>query len=129
MADARHFAQWDPGVRTSTLVRGEQPGPGAVFEVVVNAGRRGITLVYETVEWDPPSGLVLRAETRWMCSNDTVRIARTDSGSAVTYDAELELRGALRLFDPLLKRTFRKIGDRAAAGLRGVLEDPSRAPS
>ncbi len=127
MADARNFAEWDPGVRSSTLVRGEQPGPGAAFEVVVNAGPRTMTLTYEVVEWEPPRRLVLRGETRSIRSNDTVRIDATDTGSTVTYDAELDLRGLLRLFDPLLGLSFRKIGDRAAAGLRRVLEDPTRA--
>jgi carbon monoxide dehydrogenase subunit G len=127
MADARNFAEWDPGVRSSTLVSGAQPGPGAAFEVVVNAGPRAMTLTYEIVEWDPPRRLVLRAETRVIRSNDTVLIEATDAGSAVTYDAELDLRGVLRIFDPLLAVSFRRIGDRAAAGLRRVLEDPTRA--
>jgi carbon monoxide dehydrogenase subunit G len=127
MADARNFAEWDPGVRSSTLVRGEQPGPGAAFEVVVKAGPRTMTLTYEIVEWEPPHRLVLRAETRAIRSNDTVRVEATDGGSAVTYDAELDLRGVLRLVNPLLGLSFRKIGDRAAAGLRRVLEDPARA--
>ena len=127
MADARNFAEWDPGVKSSTLVRGDEPGPGAAFEVIVNAGPRAMTLTYEIVEWEPPRRLVLRAETRSIRSNDTVLIDATTSGSAVTYDAELNLRGMLRLFDPLLGLSFRKIGDRAAAGLRRVLEDPTRA--
>ena len=127
MADARNFAEWDPGVRSSTLVRGEEPGPGAAFDVVVNAGPRTMTLTYETVEWESPRRLVLRAETRSIRSDDSVRIEATDTGCAVTYDAELDLRGVLRLFDPLLGLSFRKIGDRAAGGLRKVLEGPSRA--
>jgi carbon monoxide dehydrogenase subunit G len=127
MADARNFAEWDPGVRSSTLVRGEEPGLGARFEVVVKAGPRTMTLTYEIVEWEPPRRLVLRAETGAIRSNDTVLISATDGGTAVTYDAELELRGALRLFNPLLGLSFRKIGDRAAAGLRHVLEGPAHA--
>jgi len=46
-------------------------------------------------------------------------------GAVVTYDARLEPRGMLRLADPLLGLAFRRIGDRAAAGLRRVLGNAS----
>jgi hypothetical protein len=40
----------------------------------------------------------------------------------VTYDAELQLKSVLKVADPLLGLAFRRIGDRAAVGLRRVLE-------
>ncbi|CAB4659805.1 unannotated protein [freshwater metagenome] len=40
----------------------------------------------------------------------------------MTYDAELKLNGPLGLADPILRLTFGRIGDRAAAGLIRVLE-------
>jgi uncharacterized protein YndB with AHSA1/START domain len=122
MADARNFAEWDPGVRSSTMVRGEVPGPDAAFDVVVDAAGRAMTLTYEITSWEPPRHLVLRAETRWIRSVDEVTIVASAGGSAVTYDAQLTLKSVLGIFDPLLGRSFRKIGDRAAAGLRRVLE-------
>jgi hypothetical protein len=125
MADARNFAEWDPGVRTSVLVRGVAPGPDAAFDVVVDAGRRAMTLTYEITSWEPPRRLVLRAETRWLRSVDEVTIEPTAGGTAVTYDAQLSLKSGLGIFDPLLRRSFRTIGDRAAAGLRRVLETAS----
>ena len=42
-------------------------------------------------------------------------------GSIVTYDTVLKLKGPLGLADPLLARSFKKIGDRAAAGLETAL--------
>jgi hypothetical protein len=39
----------------------------------------------------------------------------------VTYQAELTLKGPLRALDPLLGLAFKRVGDRAATGLRGAL--------
>jgi hypothetical protein len=56
-------------------------------------------------------------------SLDTITVEPApDGGSRVTYDAVLELRGPLRLADPLLARGFAQVGDRAAAGLRRHLD-------
>jgi hypothetical protein len=44
----------------------------------------------------------------------------------VTYDAELRMNGLLKVVDPLLGLMFKRIGDRAVAGLRLVFsEEPS----
>jgi hypothetical protein len=42
--------------------------------------------------------------------------------TTVTYDARLTLNGPLALLDPLLGAAFRRIGDRATAGLCRVLQ-------
>ena len=49
-------------------------------------------------------------------------VEASGDGSLVTYDADLQLRGVLRIGDPLLALGFGRIGDRAAAGLRDALE-------
>ena len=44
---------------------------------------------------------------------------------AVTYDADLVMRGPAKLADPLVALGFKKMGDDAAAGLAGVLHAPA----
>jgi hypothetical protein len=39
----------------------------------------------------------------------------------MTYDAELTLKGAIKLIDPLFGLAFKRLGDNAAAGLRREL--------
>ena len=39
----------------------------------------------------------------------------------MTYDAALTLKGLLRALDPLLGLAFKRVGDRAAAGLRAAI--------
>ena len=64
------------------------------------------------------SVIVLRAENRSVRSVDTITFEDDDRGTVVVYDAELDAKGIGRLADPLLSMVFRRIGDRAAAGLR-----------
>jgi carbon monoxide dehydrogenase subunit G len=116
MADLANFAEWDPGVSGVEQVVGEGPGADAAFDVVVSAVRP-ITLRYRTTGYEPPTRVVVQASNWWLTSLDTITVRPDDSGSVVTYDAELTLNGLLRVADPLLGRSFRRIGDRAAAGL------------
>lgn len=122
MADLRNFAHWDPGVRRVSQIVGVGGGDGATFDVVVHSLRGELTLRYVTTQHDEPRLVVVEARSRMLTSIDRITIAPdTASGSVVTYDADLRLNGSLRLFDPLLRLMFNRIGRRAGLGLRGVL--------
>lgn len=121
LADLRNFAEWDPGVRKVVQVEGDGGGAQSVFDVTV-AGPRDTTLRYRTLTFDVPTTLVVEAVSTFLRSLDTITVVANGDGSLVTYDAVLDLRGPLRLADPLLRLAFGRIGDRAAAGLRRVLD-------
>ena len=122
LADLGHFADWDPGVTRSEQVAGTGPGPDAAYEVTVAGVGRPLTLRYETVAYDPPRRIEVRAESRFLVSVDVITVEPHEDGCTVTYDADLRLRGVLRLGDPFLALGFGRIGDRAAAGLRTALD-------
>jgi carbon monoxide dehydrogenase subunit G len=122
LADLRNFADWDPGVVEVTQTRGSRPGVDARYDVTVLNGRRRMTLGYRTNDFDPPSRLQVTGTTMLLTSIDTVTVERQAEGTLVTYEARLRLRFPLSLADPLLSRAFRKIGDRAAAGLEAALD-------
>lgn len=119
MADFANVAEWDPSVRRAERL---DPGPltrGARFAVTVGFLGRDSSLTYELTEYDPSARrAVLRGGNATTVSVDTITV---DDDAAVTYDADLQLRGPLRLLDPLLGLAFGRLGDRAAAGLRDVL--------
>jgi hypothetical protein len=120
MADVNHFVLWDPGVKRVRRVAGDGAGVGSAYDLTVQAG--GTTVMrYEVKQYEPPHRLLLVARTAFLTSVDEIRVEASGSGSIVTYDAELTLNGPLRLLDPLLRVAFRRIGDRAAAGLQRVL--------
>lgn len=121
MADLRNFEDWDPGVQSATQLAGDGGGPGAVFDVVVDAPGKGLTLRYETTEYDAPSTVVVKAGSTLFTSLDRIEVRPDGEGSLVTYDAELTLNGPLRLFDLALRPVFQRIGGRANEGLQRAL--------
>lgn len=124
VADLTNFEDWDPGVRRSVQVIGDGTGVGAAYDVTVAAVPRDIVLRYETIEYDAPRSTLVQARNPVFTSEDriTVTPAPEGGGSIVTYDADLRLNGPLVLFDLGLRLVFDRIGDRAAAGLRGALQ-------
>jgi Polyketide cyclase / dehydrase and lipid transport len=120
MADLRNFAEWDPGVRRVAQVQGNGGGPGAVFDVTL-ATKRGNTLRYHTAVFDPPHNIVVIAKTSLITSEDRITVDTDPTGTIVTYDADLRLNGPLRVGDPLLRVGFKRIADRATAGLQQAL--------
>jgi carbon monoxide dehydrogenase subunit G len=122
IADLTNFAEWDPGVRRSVQVDGDGTELGAAYDVTVAAVPRDLTLRYEVVEYDSPRTSLVVARSAMFTSTDRISVVPDGDGSIVTYDAELTLNGPLRLFDPVLRLAFGRIGDRAAAGLRRVLD-------
>ncbi|CAB4323190.1 MAG: hypothetical protein F2520_04660 [Actinobacteria bacterium] len=121
MADLRNFANWDPGVLTVTQVAGDGAGPTSSFDVTVKSVGGGTVLRYETVEYDQPGNLLVKARNSTFTSIDRINIAARGEGSIVTYSAEVLLNGCLSPLNPLLGLVFTRIGDRAAVGLRRVL--------
>lgn len=126
MADLRNFEDWDPGVQKSVQVEGSGPGPDAVFDVTVDAPGKGLTLRYETTEYDAPNSCTVKASSTLFTSLDRITVEPTENGSLVTYDAELTLNGPLGLLDFALKPAFGRIGGRADEGLQQALDGTKR---
>jgi carbon monoxide dehydrogenase subunit G len=122
LADLTNFAEWDPGVESSTQIEGDGPALGAVFEVAVKGVVGTLDLRYHVTEYQAPDLVVARASTRMLTSLDTITVRADGEGSIVTYDADLTLNGVLGLADPGLRLVFGRIGDRAAAGLVRALQ-------
>lgn len=122
MADIRHFADWDPGVANAVQCSGQGPGPSAAYDLTLSTPGHTV-MRYAVTSWQAPTALRLESRTFFLTSIDDIRVvAGADgAGSVVTYDAVLTLNGPLRMFDMGLAFAFRRIGDRAAAGLARAL--------
>jgi polyketide cyclase/dehydrase/lipid transport protein len=114
-------AEWDPGTAAGEMVTPEPVGVGSRFHLVTRFLNRSIPLDYEIEEYEPEERIVLRAENRSIRSVDTITFVDDVRGAVVGYDAQLDAKGVWRLADPILSIAFRRIGDRAAAGLRARL--------
>lgn len=118
VADFRSVAEWDPSVQRAALTTDGAPiRVGAGFRVSVAMLGRTTSLDYEIVELVPGTRVVLRGESRTFVSTDTVTVVPRGTGSELTYDADLALKGVLRLADPVLGFAFGRLGQAAEAGL------------
>jgi hypothetical protein len=125
LAEFSNVGEWDPGVRSARSLSDDPLATGARFEVVVSAMGRDTPLTYETISSEPPRRVVLRAESATLVSLDALRFEPLpDGGTAVTYEADLRLKGLLRAFDPILRLAFGRIGDAARDGLAARLAEP-----
>jgi len=121
MADFANARFWDPSVSEA---RREGEGPiaaGSTFHLVSRFAGRDVPLLYTLVAYEPSTRVVLEAQKPGFVSRDTITVEAAGDGSVVRYDALLELRGARRLFDPVLQRLFTSLGDAATRGMRAAL--------
>lgn len=122
LADMTNAPSWDPGVASATAVGPGPVGEGSEFDLTVSVLGRKLPLRYRVVAHEPPRRVVLRAENGMVRSVDEILVSgRPGGGCAVTYDARLEARVLGAVVDPVLSVLFRRIGDRAMAGLRARL--------
>jgi hypothetical protein len=122
--------EWDPGVIEAEMVTPEPVGLGSRFRLVAAFLGAKVPLDYEIVEYDPPRRVVLTAENRSVRSTDTISFRSGASGATVVrYEALLSLKGVARLAGPLFGLALRRVGDRAADGLRSVLAERATGPS
>ncbi len=122
LADFANAKEWDPGVVEGENLTGGPPGPGSRFRLVATFLGRRVPLEYQITAFDRAQRVVFQADEAMVRSIDEIRLARSGHRTSVTYEADLRLKGPLgRLLDPFLGLAFRRIGDRAAAGLQTAL--------
>ena len=109
-------AEWDPGVEAGEMLTPEPVGVGSRFRLVARFLGRRIPLEYEIVEYDTTSGSC--CEPRTARSVPSTRSRSADDHGPSSSTTRSSTQGLGRLADPLLAIVFRRIGDRAAAGLR-----------
>lgn len=121
LSDFSTAQEWDPGVVEAERLNEAAVGEGTEFRLVAEFLGRKTTLTYRIVEYDPPGAVTFRGENATVISNDRITFAPVGEGTRITYDAELVLKGPLRIADPLLRLAFNRVGDRALAGLKHKL--------
>lgn len=121
LADFSNAPEWDPNTTSSKCVEGEPGEVGSRYEVVTEFGGREMELIYETIEVDRPRKVVLQSGNSSTEIRDTMTFKPTATGTEVTYDANVAPKGLTKLIDPILTLMFKRVGDRAADGLRETL--------
>ncbi len=123
MAAVDRFVEWDEGVTSAEQVEGDEPGLGAAYLLKDKAFAGGdLALRYETTAFDAPNRFVVVADAKSLRSDDVITVVADGDGSRVTYAADLKMKGAFAVMNPLLGLVFNRIGDKAVAGLRPFLD-------
>jgi hypothetical protein len=116
---------WDPGVLAAEQLSPGPVGVGTRFRLVVPFLGRRMPLTYEVTRYAPDSAVDLAAVSGILRATDRIVVTAGADGSIVGYEAEVRLRGPLRVLHPLLRPGFQAVGQRAAAGLaRALSADP-----
>ena len=121
LSDFSSAAEWDPGVVEAQRLDAGPIGVGAEFRLVAKFLGRTTPLTYRIVEYNPPHAVTFLGENATVISRDRITFEPTGVGTRITYDADLRLKGPLRIADGLLALAFSRVGDRALAGLRRTL--------
>lgn len=124
MADFSNAQEWDPGVVTARRLDPGDLRVGSQFDLTVQFAGGRMVLRYAITDLEAPNRVVFTATTGHLESVDTLSFRRGSSGSEMTYDADLRLKGVAALANPLLALGFRRVGDRARDSLRRVLTRP-----
>jgi len=98
-------------------VNGTAAGEGAEFRLVAKFLGRTTPLTYRMVEYDRPHAVTFLCDYATVISRDRITFEKTTDGTRITYDANLALKGLLQIADRLLGLAFKRVGDRALAGL------------
>ena len=113
MADFANAEDWDPATIESKQLDDGPVGVGARFLLRMKILGRENEIEYETIEFDPPRSVVLRGENSGSVSIDRISVEPSGDGSAVTYDADVTMKGAYKLVGPLFAPVFKSMGDDA----------------
>ena len=124
LSDFSTTRQWDPGVVTAERLTGNEVELGSEFSLVARFLGNDTQLTYRIVEYEPPRSVVFLGENDTVISRDRITFEPEGTGTNISYDAELTLKGPRRIADPLLGIAFKRVGDRALAGMREALAGP-----
>ena len=128
IADFANSAEWDPGTITSARIDAGPVGPGASYALTVKVGGSTAPMTYTIETHEPDTRVVLRGEGKSVTARDDIRFEPTAAGGTrVDYTADIELKGWMRLLQPLLGGAFRKLGDDAREGMMAALAARARA--
>ena len=120
LKDFAHAEEWDPG--TESCSRNDS-GPitvGSNWHNVSKIAGVSTELTY-TLEELTDERVVMVGRNETASSTDTMTVTPHEGGSEVTYEAVIEMSGAAKLADPVMKLVFERIGTKTEDDMVEVL--------
>lgn len=125
VGDFANAQGWDPGVESSRNATGSPIGVGTRYDLIVIFGDRRLPMTYEVTVFDPPHRVVLKGTGSTVTAVDDIRFDPTASGTRIRYTADLRLKGAARVAEPLFRGRFHETGRRAMVGMASAFASRS----
>ena len=123
VADFSNSAHWDPGVASSERLDDGPLRVGARYLLGVRMGGRITPMTYTITLLDRPNRVVLAGEGSGVSAVDDISFETAGSGTAVSYTADIRLRGILRLLAPFAGGAFRRVAENARGGMQRALDE------
>lgn len=120
LQDFGNAEQWDPGTQRCTRLDEGPIRVGSRWHNESKIAGMSTELVYELIEL-AGDRIVFEGRNDSATSTDTITVVPHGSGSEVTYEAVIEMKGAAKLATPLVKVVFEKIGTDTEEDLTNVL--------
>jgi carbon monoxide dehydrogenase subunit G len=108
LKDFANTEQWDPGTRTCTRTDNGPLAEGASWHNVSNIFGVTAELTYVLRELSDDK-LVFVGTNKSSTSTDTITVVPDGDGSKLSYRADLEMNGAAKLLNPVMKLVFEKL--------------------
>lgn len=122
ISDLRNAPAWDPQTTEVFKLTDGPIGAGTRFRLLGKVWGCTLDLPYVIEGYAAPHDLILTGETRWLRYRDRITLASQGECTQLTYDAQLDLKGALMIANPILGLLFRRIGDRATQRIPHAVE-------
>ena len=122
LKDFSNAEDWDPGTESCTRTDSGPIQVGSTWHNVSKIAGVSTELDY-TLEQLTDDTIVLVGRNDTATSTDTITVVPSpdSDGSRVTYEAVIELSGAAKIADPVMKIVFEKIGSDTEDDMTTVL--------
>ena len=122
LKDFSNAEEWDPGTESCTRTDSGPVQVGSTWHNVSKIAGVSTELDY-TLESLTDDTIVLVGSNDSATSTDTITVVPSPDGpgSRVTYEANIEMKGAAKLADPVMKIVFEKIGSDTEDDMTNVL--------
>lgn len=121
VADFSNLPEWDPGAVSSAQTEGDGPELGAVYDLQFSFAGSEMPLTYRITDIDPPHRVVIEGDGARVSARDEIRFEDADGGTRIRYVADLTLKGALRIAQPLFRPLFTRLESASREGMRSAL--------
>ena len=121
LADFSNTAEWDPGVAEARKTSEGPVGFRSTFDLVTLFRGRRVPVTYEVTVYEPSSRLVLVGRNKNFEGIDDIGLFPEGAGTRVTWNAEFQMNGVVRLLQPFLGGVFEKLSAEAMEGLEATL--------